>query len=152
MIVTRLEDINRYRGLSTNLDTAFDWLLKEKWQNIEQGKHAIFGEAIYALVQSYKSKEHAACRFEAHRSFIDIQMLTSGEEIIEALPREGLEVLEPYKPDIEFYVTPKDSAACRLFMKPGLLAIFFPEDAHRPCMIAGDGPEDIGKIVIKVAV
>lgn len=152
MIVALLEDINRYRGLSANLDTAFDWLLKEKWQNLEEGKHAILGEAIYALIQSYKSKGHAACRFEAHRSFIDIQMLTLGEEIIEVLPRVGLEVLEPYKPDIEFYVTPKDSIAHRLCMKPGMLAIFFPEDAHRPGMMARDEPEDIGKIVIKVAV
>jgi YhcH/YjgK/YiaL family protein len=33
----------------------------------------------------------------------------------------------------------------------GMFAVFFPEDAHMPCILA-DGPEAVKKVVIKIAV
>lgn len=152
MIVSMFSELSRYRGLSKNLDIAFDWLNKGTWGELPAGKYPIQGDAVFALIQEYLTKEHSECRFEAHRNYIDIQMIVSGKEIIEVLPVDSLEVIEPYKPDVEFFALPKDKTAHALMMHPKEAAVFFPEDAHRPSMKVGDSAESVKKVVVKVAV
>lgn len=151
MIVASLSDVSRYRGISKNLDIAFDWLAEEAWRQLPAGKYQVQGDEVFALVQEYVTKEHTACRFEAHRKYIDIQMLISGEETIEVVPVDSLNVIEPYKPDIEFFACPAAGRAHALAMTAGQCAIFFPEDAHRPCMNVGGVAAPVKKLVVKVA-
>lgn len=151
MIVTNLSDIARYRGLSANLDKAMAWLMAGDWESLPDGKREIDGEKVFALVQHYNSKAMENCRFETHRNYIDIQMLVSGAEIMEVRPAEGLAVTEPYKPDIEFYATPEPGSVHAVLLAPGMAAILFPEDAHRPCIAVGGVPKAVHKIVLKVA-
>lgn len=151
MIVGMLCNAERYRGLSKNLDIAFEWLSQMSWKSLPAGKYPIQDDAVFALVQEYTTKGHAACRFETHRKYIDIQMMIAGEEIIESTPSQDLKTAEPYVPDIEFYSTPADQRANTLAMIPECFAIFFPEDAHRPGMRIGDEPRNVRKLVIKVA-
>lgn len=152
MIVSRLSELSRYRGLSRNLDVAFDWLGKGAWRQLPAGKYPIQGDNVFALIQEYVTKEHSECRLEAHRQYIDIQMVVSGREIIEVLPVNALATIEPYKPDIEFFASPEGGNAHVLMMNPEQPAVFFPEDAHRPCMKVGDSVESVKKVVVKVAV
>jgi YhcH/YjgK/YiaL family protein len=121
-----LSQLSRYYGLSKNLDTAFDWLKEGTWRQLSAGKYQIRGDDVFALVQEYITKEHSVCRFEAHRQYIDIQMLISGEEMIEVVPVEALRVIEPYKPDIEFFALPEKKSAHVLTMSPELPRFFFP--------------------------
>jgi biofilm protein TabA len=152
MIVSMLSELSRYRGFNKNLDIAFDWLTKGTWSGLPAGKYPIQGDTVFALIQEYITKEHSECRFEAHRKYTDIQMIVSGKEIIEVLPVDSLEVIEPYKPDVEFFALPKDRIAHALRMHPIEAAVFFPEDAHRPSMKVGDSAESVKKVVVKVAV
>jgi len=151
MIVADIQDLERYKGLNGNLDKAIAWLQAGGWEKLPLGRREIEGENVYALVQEYESKAAADCRFEAHRAYIDIQLLVSGREIMEARSVEGLAVTEPYKPDIEFYATPAGKTADSVLLEAGKAAILFPEDAHRPCMAADGKPEAVRKIVLKVA-
>lgn len=151
MITTELKNFARYKGLCHNLDLAIDWLLAGGWEKLPEGKHEIAGENVFALVQRYDTKPHANCRFEAHRLYVDIQMVVAGKELMEVRPAEGLQITEPYKPDIEFYATPEPGSANAILMRPGMAAVLFPEDVHRPCMALGGKSEAVQKIVIKVA-
>lgn len=151
MIVASLSNLSRYRGISKNLDIAFDWLKEGAWRQLPAGKFQIRGDDVFALVQEYVTKEHSECRFEAHRRYIDIQMLFSGKEIIEVAPVDSLNVIEPYKPDIEFFAYPAAGEVHTLTMTAEQCAIFFPEDAHRPCMKIGGIAEPVRKLVVKVA-
>ncbi len=152
MIVCMLGELSRYRGLSKNLDTAFDWLSRKSWKNLAAGKYPIEGEQVFALMQEYATKDPAVCRFETHRKYIDIQMMVEGEEIIEAMPSLFLKSAEPYVSDIEYYSAPIDHRAHSLAMNPECCAIFFPEDAHRPGLRIGSEPRQVKKIVVKVAI
>ena len=151
MIATNLKNIARYKSLGGNLDVAIDWLLQSDWKNMPEGKHEIDGQRIFAIVQRYPSKAAEACRFEAHRDYIDIQMVISGAELMEVRTREGLAVAEPYKPDIEFYANPEAGEYDTLLLVPGAAAILFPEDAHKPCVAIEGVPIAVHKIVLKVA-
>ena len=152
MIVCMLREMSRYRGLSKNLDIAFDWLSQKSWKTLAAGKHPIQGDEVFALVQEYATKDPAVCRFETHKKYIDIQMIVEGEEIIEAMPAEFLKSAEPYVTDIEYYSAPAGHNAHPLAMVPECCAVFFPEDAHRPGLRIGGEARQVKKIVVKVSV
>ena len=151
MIIASIQDLGKYKGLDRNLDKAFAWLQAGGYEKLPVGRQEIDGDRVYALVQEYESKLASTCRFETHRVYTDIQLLVSGREIVEARAAKGLEVAEAYKPDIEYYSTPSGLPAHSILLEAGLAAVFFPEDAHRPCLAIGGKPEAIRKIVIKVA-
>lgn len=149
MILTSLQHIERYSAISGNLATAAAWLRQNNYQTLPEGRYSIDGDTVFALVQQYQTKPPELCFPEAHRVYIDIQMLIDGREIVEVCGSEELAIKEPYKPDIEFFHPQGD--AQKILLKPGFVLILFPEDVHRPCMVAGGSPEPVKKIVIKVA-
>ena len=151
MIIATLKDLRRYKPLGANLSKAIDWLAAGGWDKLPDGKHEIDGQAVFALVSHYNSKALADARYETHRDYIDIQLLVSGKEIVQARAPDGLAVTEPWKPDIEFYAAPAPGTDQELFLAPGTAMVFFPEDAHRPCIAAGGVSEPIHKVVVKVA-
>lgn len=117
------------------------------------GKQFIQGERLYAGVDTYSTKTRDIAKLETHRKYIDIQLLLSGTEVIEVFPRHSLTINEPYNPerDAEFYCVPPRSPA-RMLLTPGHFLVFFPDDAHMPCLVAGNSPEAVKKVVIKMAV
>jgi YhcH/YjgK/YiaL family protein len=115
------------------------------------GRHDIDGDSVYALVQQYQTRP-AAGMPEAHRRYIDIQFIARGREVIHWTPLAACsEVALPYdaEKDAGFFAAPSTMVPVRL--TAGQFTIFFPDDAHAPCS-AWDGPEDVLKVVVKVAV
>lgn len=94
-------------------------------------KVEISGRDIYASHQVYKTKSVDEARFEAHREYIDLQYVWQGQEVISITDRDNLAILTPYdkQKDIQFF---KYFPAASLLMKPGMLAILYPHDAHAP--------------------
>lgn len=117
------------------------------------GKVILDRDQLFALPQRYDTSPAATRRFEAHRRYIDIQFILTGEEVIEHAPIEWLpEVTEPYSNDrdVMFF---RDPAACsRTLLRAGDFAIYFPADGHKPCCQAGHQPAAVRKVVIKIAV
>lgn len=117
------------------------------------GKVVLDRDQLFALPQRYETEPAARRRFEAHRKYIDIQYILSGEEVIEHAPIEWLpEVTEAYSDerDVMFF---RDSVACsRTLLRAGDFAIYFPADGHKPCCQSGANPTHVRKIVMKIAV
>lgn len=151
MIVTTLSDVSRYARIDANLGLALKWLASAAWANLQPGEHNIRARKIYAIMQEYNTKEDSQCTFESHRLYIDIQMILAGREIIQVVSKSLLTIQDSYREDIEFYEVPAENRSQSLLMRPFDLAIFFPEDAHRPCMQADSESESVRKLVIKVA-
>ena len=115
------------------------------------GRHAIDGERMFAMPQSYETAPATEKKLETHRRYIDIQYLISGEEIIHHAPAERLVVTEPYNDerDVVFYQDPVGLSATLL--RPGDFTIYFPHDGHKGgCM--NTTPVAVRKVVIKIAV
>lgn len=149
MIVDQLENLSQYEHLNQGFAKAFGFLQECLNGTIENGKHIIDGDKIYANVQTYTTKTSA--ELEAHRRYIDIQCILLGEEIIEYSAINELEISKTYddQNDIVFF---KDKGmGSKIHMKKGCFAIFFPQDAHKPCMKIKQ-EENVQKIVIKVKV
>ena len=104
----------------------------------------------YFKVMSYDTKEVSTV-IESHRKEVDIQILLSGSEYIKIFDRPSVEVIEEYdtETDCQFYKV-TGSPECEISLKPGYMAIFFPDDIHQPQFAVNNKPLTIKKIVIKV--
>jgi len=105
----------------------------------------------FGLEQVYNTKSRTECFFESHRQYIDVQFILSGEEIIELCNINDLIVDSEYNKEMDLlkYNTTNNSSIIKL--KKGDVAIFFPEDAHMPCVELNKSMK-VFKTVVKVAV
>jgi len=108
-------------------------------------------ENNFGLEQVYYSKEREKCFFESHRQYIDVQFILEGEEIIEVANKDDLIINFDYNEDMDLlkYKTTLNSSIIKL--KKGDVAIFFPEDAHMPCVKLNDSVKVV-KTVVKVKI
>lgn len=129
-------------------DAAYKFIKESDFNNMKPGKYELSDDGTYASIADYQNK--VSSRFEAHRKFIDIQMVSKGKEYVLITPvshEEGQQI-KPYDEtqDIEFFH--KNNYVQRL-LAPGNFMIFFPSNAHQPCMMV-DSVGTVRKIVIKV--
>jgi biofilm protein TabA len=134
VILDILENLERYRGLGPRLDQGLEALRalavgKSAGFPLADGRHELAGADLYAIVSSYLTEAPEAKPFEAHRSYLDIQVVLQGRETLQA--EEGLGVA----------------------LEPGLFVVLFPQDGHRPgCHPAGEEAQAVRKIVLKVRI
>jgi len=151
MIFDKIENHRNYRGLSKGLDAAFDYLLNTDLIKLPLGKHTIDGELVFAVCMEYETKEKTLSKNEAHRKYIDVQYVISGQEKMFVSDIGGLKVLEIYdeEKDAIFY---EQKCECVLTALQNNFAIFFPNDAHMPGLNVNDNRPLVKKVVVKVHV
>lgn len=110
------------------------------------------GDGVFALEQAYVAKPRAEGRWEAHKLHIDVQVIVDGDELMEVTEVSRLTVAEDRTPkqDILFYEQNADGSVLR--MRAGELAVFYPSDAHKPSLAAGEPVALVRKTVVKVPV
>jgi biofilm protein TabA len=150
MILDIISNRRRYGDLGSAVEKATEYLANTDFTALEDGKHPIDGEAIFALVSTYETEPESARSFEAHRKYIDIQYLLSGREIIHWAAVQELTPAGEYSAEKDIVFLSGDSRA-HLRFTPGTFALFYPEDAHKP-NCAWDEPEAARKVVVKVRV
>lgn len=125
------------KALSERIKEAVRYLESLNFDELEQGK-IVVNDDFFVLVQSYDTKLPEQVRFEAHKKYVDIQYIVEGKELMEVAPVNALEVDEPYseEKDIAFY-KPLEQAATVVLTSGGYV-VFYPEDAHRPGICAGE--------------
>ena len=150
MIYDHFDNLTLYAGRGTLLHRALVYA-RDVAAGVADGRIEIDGERLYASVASYDTGSRAERRFEAHRRYIDVQVLLAGEETIDVVLDRELPVIEAYdeKRDVMFLKPPEHVAA--LPMRPGWFAVFYPHDVHRPGCHLKD-KHKVRKIVMKVAV
>ncbi len=131
---------------------AFDFL-RTATPELEDGKVILDGDDLFAGINCYETKNRASAKLETHQRYVDIQMLLSGTECLEVFPKSGLTVSELYDADkdAEFYKVP-ETAPVRITLTPGQFIVFFPEDAHMPCLNASGSSKPVQKVVIKLRI
>jgi YhcH/YjgK/YiaL family protein len=148
MIYDTFDKVGRYFKKDSSLHKALSYA-RELDPSTPDGKYEIDGDAIYALVKTYETSSPDERRFEAHKKYIDVQVLLEGKEIIGVSLEKNLKLSQEYSEskDIMFLETPKEFAS--LVMKPGYFAVFYPHDIHRPnCHL--HEKQRVRKIVVKV--
>lgn len=148
MIYDSLKHLTQYQGLSPAISQGLELLLHTDFSSLPDGRHEVDGSHLYFSLQSYETKQTNDTP-ESHRKYIDIQFLIEGQEKIGIAPLEAMteEIESNPQGDIWFYHGPMDY----ITLSGDRFVIFFPGDAHAPC-IADGVPSHCRKCVVKVHV
>lgn len=149
MIVDRLHHYTSY-PFGNAWQLAFNFLLSLK-PDAEEKKYPLLGDDLFAIVMSYETCGPENAEIEAHRKYLDIQMVITGEEGIGWGQADALEIDTPYDgaKDAELYKHPKQGLL-RVDLFPGNFMALFPHDAHMPSLMTKQVPVFTKKVVVKV--
>lgn len=138
-------------ALSPVLQAGLLYLKNTDLSKLPIGRHDIDGDNMYVSVAEYELEPKEQRRPEAHQKYIDIQYVAWGEEVIgHSFLSSQYEITqdELAERDVIFYKAVEHEA--ELVLKPGVYAIFFPSDVHRPGCISSVKLQ-VKKIVVKIA-
>ena len=100
------------------------------------------------MIQQYDTKPLEQGRWEAHRRYMDLQVVMQG---IEKIGVADIEHLEQGEYDANRDFLPLFGQGDFLTLQAGDFVLLMPEDAHMPGM-AVSSPSPVWKIVIKIMV
>ena len=145
MIKDDIKNAEKYYDLSPAIEKAFKFLKENDLLNMPAGRYEVDGNDIYVNLDEYETR--VSSNVEAHREYIDIQYVLSGEEYMGVSNLDNLTVVEDYdaQRDIIFY----NGEVEKVLVKTGEFVIFYPEDAHLPCQVV-DIPRKVKKAVAKI--
>jgi YhcH/YjgK/YiaL family protein len=147
MILDTLDNAARYTGFKAGISEGFGFLDQPGLAELEPGRYEITGDVVFAIVEKTDGRSVADGKLEAHRKYIDIQYVVSGDESMGWSPLGDCTKSTGYDEvrDLEFF---DDDPQSIVQVPPGSFTVFLPTDAHMP--LVGNGP--IHKVVVKVAV
>ena len=148
MIADTLANSSLYRGLSPLVTLAFDFLHGTDLRRAATGTVEIDGRRVYAIVQEYATLDRTQGSWEAHRRYIDLQYVVSGEERI---GYARVNRLVPGRYDEAKDLLPLSGEGDFLTLGAGDFMLLFPEDAHMP-RIAVNTSGIVRKVFVKIAV
>lgn len=144
MIVDTLDNLSSYVSLNPLFQDVVDFLKANDLNKLEDGKHFIKGDDLFVNIEVAPGKTKTEARLESHRRMIDIQIPLSAAETYGYKPLSELsESQYNEKDDLTFYEEP---AEVYLTRKPGEMVVFFPQDAHAPCISAAPVRKAIFKV------
>jgi YhcH/YjgK/YiaL family protein len=146
MIIDTIENLEQYAALNPLFPKVVEYLKANDLSKIADGKYEIVGKDLFVNITTSKSKTPDEAVLETHNKMIDIQIPITAAETYGYTQREALpDVAYNEEKDITKYPgLPADSyVSCQL----GMMAVFFPQDGHAPCI--ADVPE-FKKAIFKI--
>lgn len=151
MIIGKLKDLNKYKGISKNLDCAIEWVNNTDLLALDLGKHEIKGTDVYCNRLSYVAKPLEQCAAENHDYYLDLQIVIKGLEGFgyADITNKSLEVAIEYNPvkDVTKY---KVEDECVYAMDDSSFALVLKEDIHKPMIKLNE--EQVEKAVVKIKI
>lgn len=148
MLYGTSKHLDTYQGIHPGVMRGLELLRDTDFSKLADGRHDVDGDDLYFSLQSYETRPVNDMP-ESHKKYVDIQYLISGRERMGVAPLEDMtEVVEGHpERDVWRHRGPTDT----ILVTGDRFVVFWPEDAHAPC-IAVDGPERCRKCVVKVRV
>ena len=146
MIIDTIDNLGKYASLNPLFAEVIDFLKGHDLQTLEPGKYPIKDKDLFLNLQMAKGRSQEAAVLETHVEMIDIQIPLSGEETFGYTPLQDLPAFE-YNAEKDITKYGETKAQTYVTLRPGQMAIFFPQDGHAPCISAA--PE-IKKAIFKI--
>ncbi len=145
MIIDSLTNADKYFPLHKDFKLVFDFLAQNDISTMPCGRHELRGEEVFFNLQEYETKP--VQKLEAHKKYIDIQVVAVGEEYMGYTNIEKTTVTEEY--DNEKDVMFLNGEVDKLKANNNTFLIFYPEDAHMPALSVDDS-KWVKKAIFKI--
>ena len=139
-IIGKLNKIKNFLN-KKDLDIIFDYFTEATNKNsniykrifnlpVGSFEKVTISENIFALEQVFYTKDRENCFIESHRNYIDFQLIIQGNEQMEYIDIDKVEIENEYdeKKDLITYKLVDNTS--KFLLQDNDLAIFFPDDAH----------------------
>ena len=146
MIVAKLTNKQEYYGIHPELDKALDYLTPEFLEKASTEKTLLDDESLFVTKFHLETVPFEQTFFEAHKKYLDIQVVTQGMERVDIAHPDGLTLTE-HKDDFYGYTGQADQS---VILKPGYFLVVFPGDAHRLRIPVRQSGEAFTRVVFKV--
>ena len=147
MVIDTLEHLKLYVGMNPLFADVVKFIEENDLLTLEPGKHIIKGKDLFVNITTAKGKTPDEAVMETHKEMIDIQIPLDEEETYGYLPLEDMPDDIPYNAEKDITKYPDLPGSSYVTCRPGMMAIFFPQDGHAPCI--ANAPE-IKKAIFKV--
>lgn len=150
MVIDYLDNAAYYIALHSGIARALQYLQSTDFTSIEKGKYEIEGDNLFAVVNEYETIPAEDAQMEAHKKYIDVQFIVTGEEqighsyLINQVPSKA------YNEEKDFMLF-SEVPSFYTKLKKGMFAVFFPTDLHAPNLQISS-PIQVKKVVVKVKV
>lgn len=146
MVVDTLDMLGNYVALNPLFSDVVEFLKTHDLDTMPEGKYEIKGKDLFLNITTAVSKTADTAVLETHNEMIDIQIPLSTAETYGYTPRRFLPEAE-YNAEKDITKIPEIIADDFVTCRPGMFAIFFPQDGHAPCISEEEG---IRKAIFKV--
>jgi YhcH/YjgK/YiaL family protein len=149
MIFDQLSQHHLYHSIHPGISAGLRFLHETDLASLGEGKHLIDEESLFVLINHYDTKPASEASLEAHRKYIDIQYMISGEELMGHVLFSGQNARKEYDEADDYALYEGNPHFFRI--RKGQFCIFLPDDLHMPGI--QDGPASpVRKAVVKVRI
>ena len=149
MISDSIKNLDRYLYVP-NVQKAVDFIKENDLASVEIGKYDLGDDCTLKVVEYVTQEEPEEVLLEAHREYLDLQLLVKGSEtfLFQAIDL-GEEATEYNKQkDVEFFTAPYYNS---VVLNGENFALVFPNDLHTGNVVAGE-EETVKKFVFKLKI
>ena len=136
MIYAKKKDLNRYLGLSQEMDTAIRYLQTADLRSLQKGRNEIDGDNVFVNRFDYQTMSQENAIWEGHIRYADIHVLLSGNEKI-GVSNVNMLTETVRKPDEDF-IGFEGAVQSWCPMTTEDILIVFPEDIHMVKVMDGE--------------
>lgn len=144
-------DIENYQNITDEaVKKCLEFLAQNGNANIALGRHEVDENGTYVMISEYNTRLKEQGMWEAHKKYIDLQLVLSGEEYLH------VSSLNHMKTGV--YEEEKDFLPCQgeaertLHMEEGKAVLLMPDDVHMPNMSVDETISNVKKAVFKIPV
>lgn len=130
MIYDKLSNLELYKGMNPNLDTAIDFITSHDLNELPLGKTVVDGDNVYINVMDAKAFPLEERAYEVHKKYMDIQIDLAGIERIDTGDYTTMEMDEYSEEKDVAKATAEDLAEC--LIGPGNFIICMAGEPHKP--------------------
>ena len=144
MIIDSIDQIMKYEPLLSNLKKGMEAI--HSLEEVKEGRYEFDGG--YFMVQKGTTRPILEGTFEAHRKYVDVQILLEGSEEVAWEDIRKLTTVIAYQPekDAERLTGEREHV---MKMTKGMFYAAFPQDAHQP-VAHTETAQEFTKIVMKL--
>lgn len=142
---------NKPTVVSPAVEKVIGFLSDNNLNDFDNGSHPIDGDDFFVNVFGYTTTDENNRIWEAHRDYIDVHYMLSGQEILQQAFLPDCETGE-YEKENDYLPITSAPVRNRCMVSPDFLVVFYPEDVHQTGVAVDDTPMTIRKAVFKVKV
>ena len=133
MIIDTLENLEKYVAINPLFPKVVEFLKANDLSTMADGKYEIEGKDLFVNITTSKGKTPDEAVLETHNKMIDIQIPLTAAETYGYTQRNLLPNVE-YNAEKDITKIPDLAADSYVTCQLGMMAIFFPQDGHAPCI------------------